>query len=35
MRKETDLSRRDERETCFRDICEKDIKYDREKRTEL
>ena len=36
MRKETDLTRRDERETCFRGVGERDIKhYDRQKRSEL
>ncbi len=35
MREETDLSRRDERETCFKGAGNRDVKYDRQKRSEL
>ena len=31
MRKEIDLTRRDERETCFKGDVEADVKYDRQK----
>lgn len=35
MRKETDLTRRDERESCFKSGGEADIKNDRQKCAEL
>ncbi len=34
MRKEIDLTRRDERETCFKQAGEADVKYGRTKRAE-